>query len=145
MEYFGHEKLGVYKKSIKFVSWTQDLFDRLNSGSPVINQLERASISVPLNIAEGNGKFTSRDKCRYFDIARGSALESAACLDVMASKKMIDGSVAESGKVQLHSIVSMLFGLIRSNSDRVFEPTVDYEEDPDKGSEYLDDLDYDHD
>jgi len=139
MEYFGHEKLAVYRKSIKFVSWTQDLFDKLNSGSPVINQLERASISVPLNIAEGNGKFTSRDKCRYFDIARGSALESAACLDVMASKGIIEDSIAETGKVHLHSIVSMLFGLIRSNSDRVFEPTVDYEQDIDKDSETLDD------
>jgi hypothetical protein len=57
----------------------------------------------------------------------------------MAGKAMIDGTVAESGKVQLHSIVSMLFGLIRSNSDRVFEPTVDYEENPDKDSGGLDD------
>jgi len=34
-----------------------------------------------LNIAEGNGRFTSPDRCRFFDTARGSVLECAACLD----------------------------------------------------------------
>jgi four helix bundle protein len=43
-----------------------------------------------LNIAEGNGKHTSADRCRYFDIARGSAIECTACLDVLIAKKKID-------------------------------------------------------
>ena len=80
------------------------------------NQLDRASTSVPLNIAEGNGKNTSRDRCNYFDTARGSALECAACLDVLVAKKQIESGKAEEGKAVLVEIVSMLVGLIRANS-----------------------------
>lgn len=81
----------------------------------------------PLNIAEGNGKFTSPDRCRFFDNARGSALESAACLDVMVAKRFVDTEEIETGKAMLVKIVSMLFGLIRANSDvRVFEETASY-------------------
>ena len=89
------------------------------------NQLDRASTSIPLNIAEGNGKYTAADRCRFFDIARGSALECAACLDVLVSKKRIDS--ADSGKAILVRIVSMLVGLIRSTSpSRVYEDSADY-------------------
>ena len=96
--------------------------DRLPGSPAVRNQLDRASTSIPLNIAEGNGKFTSPDRCRFFDNARGSALESAACLDVMVAKRFVSAQEIQAGKVMLLKIVSMLFGLIRANSDvRVFE------------------------
>ena len=58
------------------------------------------------------------DRCRYFDSARGSALECAACLDVLVAKKKIDGGKVKKGKDQLYQIVSMLIGLIRANSER---------------------------
>jgi len=49
-------------------------------------------------------------------------LESAACLDVMVAKGFIDAGEIQDGKAMLMRIVSMLFGLIRANSDvRVFE------------------------
>jgi hypothetical protein len=49
-------------------------------------------------------------------MARGSALECAACLDVLLAKTMIEESVAMEGKGMLIEIVSMLVGLIRSDS-----------------------------
>ena len=58
------------------------------------------------------------DRCRYFDNARGSALECAACLDVLVAKKKINGDEIKKGKNQLYQIVSMLIGLIRANSQR---------------------------
>jgi four helix bundle protein len=101
--------------------------DGLPGSASVRNQLDRASTSVPLNIAEGNGKFTSPDRCRFFDNARGSALESAACLDVMVAKRFVSAAEIQSGKEMLVKIVSMLFGLIRANSDvRVFEEAPSY-------------------
>lgn len=115
-----HEKLEVYQLSLEFITWTMPLLDRLPAAASV--QLDRASTSVPLNIAEGNGKFTSPDRCRFFDNARGSALESAACLDVVVAKRFCGADEIECGKAMVLKIVSMLFGLIRANSDvRVFE------------------------
>jgi hypothetical protein len=72
--------------------------------SLVMGQLDRASTSIPLNIAEGNGKFTSAHRCRFFDIARGSALESAAALDVLVAKGRCSGEEVSPGKDCLWSI-----------------------------------------
>jgi len=115
----------VYQDAIRFVSWVDDLLDGIPKGLAVYHQLDRASTSIPLNIAEGNGKHTAPDRCRFFDIARGSALECAACLDVLVAKKHMVS--ADSGKVILVRIVSMLVGLIRYTSvSRVHENSVPY-------------------
>jgi len=51
--------------------------------SELSDQLDRASISVPLNIAEGAGRSTPRERARHHTIARGSAVECLACLDLL--------------------------------------------------------------
>ncbi len=116
MKQFDHEKLNVYQAAIQFVAWSSELLVRIPKTAAIHNQLDRASTSIPLNIAEGNGKHTSADRCRFFDMARGSALESAACLDVLVAKSMMEKSQMLIGKEMLLEIVSMLVGLIRSNS-----------------------------
>ena len=116
MRQFDHEKLAVYQIAIKFAAWADELLASLPKGIAVHNQLDRASTSITLNIAEGNGKHTPADRCRFFDNARGSALECAACLDVLVAKKRIESNAAEEGKEMLNDIVSMLVGLIRANS-----------------------------
>ena len=117
MQQFDHEKLNVYQTSIAFVAWASDLLVKIPRTVAAHNQLDRACTSIPLNIAEGNGKHTSADRCRFFDNARGSALECAACLDVLVAKRLVDGSMAVDGKRQLFEIVSMMVGLIRANSE----------------------------
>ncbi len=122
---FDHEKLDVYQNAIEFVSWVDELLEGIPKSLAVHNQLDRASTSIPLNIAEGNGKYTAADRCRFFDIARGSALECAACLYVLVAKKRINS--ADSGKLMLMNIVPMLVGLIRSTSaSRVYETPAEY-------------------
>jgi four helix bundle protein len=123
--HFDHEKLDVYQDSIGFVCWVDALLEGIPKSLAVYNQLDRASTSIPLNIAEGNGKYSPADRCRFFDIARGSALECAACLDVLVAKKRMDS--ADDGKAMLVRIVSMLVGLIRSTSDsRVHEDSAEF-------------------
>ncbi len=123
---FDHEKLNVYRASLKFITWTTELLSRVQSKAAVKDQLDRASTSVPLNIAEGNGKFSIKDRCRFLDFARGSALECAACLDVLVAKRLTDTAAVISGKEQLFEIVSMLMGLINSLSSRVREEPATY-------------------
>lgn len=119
---FDHEKLTVYQRSIAFVGWVETIIERQPKALPARDQLDHASTSVPLNIAEGNGKFTPSDRCRFFDNARGSALECAACLDVLVAKKRLGAEEIKEGKAMLVEVVAMLVGLIRSNSNtRTFE------------------------
>ena len=114
---FDHERLQVYQESLRFIHWLEALLERLPKAISVREQLDRASTSIPLNIAEGNGKFTKPDRCRYFDNARGSSLECAAALDVLVAKGKCEPTEVQPAKDQLRGIVSMLVGLIRANSD----------------------------
>jgi hypothetical protein len=67
-------------------------------------------------------EFTGKDRCRFFDIARGSALECAAALDVLVRRKQLDQDQSDSGKQILKEIVSMIVGLIRSqDGGRAYE------------------------
>src|SRR5207237_7953113 len=77
------------------------------------DQLDRASTSLPLNIAEGNGKFSDADRSRFLEIARGSALECAACLDVLAVRRLVDTERVVPAKEQLVRIVNMLMGMLK--------------------------------
>ena len=120
--YFDHEKLHVYQEALAFVHWVTPLLERVPKRLAAWGQIDRASTSSPMNIAEGNGKFTGPDRCKFFDIARGSALECAAGLDVLVAKKILLEADIREGKERLQQIVSMLVGLIRSNSsDRLYE------------------------
>ncbi len=124
---FDHERLKVCHLSLEFVRWVTPMLDRIPSKLAVHGQLDRASTSTPLNIAEGNGRYTSADRCRFFDIARGSALECAAALGVAVAKGVLTDADVDHGKSDLAEVVSMLVGLIRSNSkDRLYEDTVQY-------------------
>jgi len=126
-KYFDHEKLIVYSKSVEFIAWVTDVLQEVPKSLSVWDQLDRASTSMPLNIAEGTGKFTAPDKTRYYDSARGSALECAACLDVLVSKKILTPERIIPGKELLGPIVSMLFGLIKSAApNRLYEESPDY-------------------
>jgi len=123
---FSHEKLVVYQRSLEFTEFVNRIITSRTNSISAFEQLDRASSSIPLNIAEGTGKYTGKDKCKYYDIARGSALESAACLDVLLKRKIISDKVVEDGKKLLMEIVSMLIGLIKSSSDRVYEDEIEY-------------------
>jgi four helix bundle protein len=116
--FFDHEKLDVYRESIVFCGWAGELLTSIAARAAVKDQLDRASTSIPLNIAEGNGKFSERDRARFFEIARSSALECAACLDVMVIRRLRTDAHVAAEKERLARIVQMLMGLLRKFSVR---------------------------
>ena len=116
--YFDHEKLDVYRKSIAFCAWVGDFLPTIIQKTAAKDQLDRASTSVPLNIAEGNGKFSVKDRARYLEMARGSALECAACLDVLVARKLAATEQVADAKAQLAAIVRMMIGLLKRFSER---------------------------
>ena len=109
-----HEKLDVYQCSIEFLALSVQVIETLPKGySALVDQLKRASWSIPLNIAEGCGKSSFPDKQRFYAFARGSAMECAAILDVLNVLKIIQPSLFDEGKQLPHRIVSMLTKMCR--------------------------------
>jgi len=114
--YFDHERLQAYQHSLDFIRWSEPILERLPKTAAIYSQLDRARTSIPLNIAEGNAKFTAADKCKYFDTAHGSAVECAACLDVLFLKQALSAAELDEGKTILSGVVALLVGLIKSKS-----------------------------
>jgi four helix bundle protein len=135
--YFDHEKLDVYQESIAFCGWVGEFLAAISPRAAAKDQLDRASTSIPLNIAEGNGKFSTKHRARFFEMARGSARECAACLDVLFVRKLASEEQVVLSKERLARIVQMLVGLLRRFSARA---DVLREEEPD----YSVDYDYEH-
>lgn len=116
--WFDHEKLDVYRKALEFVAWC----GRLRSGSRVprttATSLDKASTGVALNIAEGNGKFSAKDRCRFISHARIAALQAAATLDILAVRQVKCIQEAAEGKSYLADIVRMLVAWERNLEER---------------------------
>lgn len=119
---FDHEKLDVYQLELSFLTWVTPLLHEVRDASvgfhrEVCDQLDRASLSALLNTAEGNGKRQSRLRARYFDDARGSAVECAACLDALVAKRLTAWDNIVEGKAMLLRIVGMLTKLVARFDD----------------------------
>jgi four helix bundle protein len=125
---FHHEKLIVYKRALEFAGWSEDLMDSLTKKTSTRDQLARAGDSIALNIAEGNGKFSRRDRARFFQIAHGSALECAACLDLLVARRCCADDAIVKGKEILEEIVRMLFTMLDKLGCRIAEDAPLYED-----------------
>ena len=111
-----HEKLDVYRCAVcavRFVAFTILMINQIPRGNAhYIDQLKRASLSIPLNIAEGNGKQSKADKARFLGFARGSAMECGALLDVGEIMGLVGEKEKQKGKGLVVRIVSMLTKMI---------------------------------
>ena len=113
---FDHEKLDVYQLAIDFVARANGVVENLPRGRGYLaDQLQRAALSIVLNIAEGAGKFSSRDKSAFYLRARGSTTESAAVLDVCNRLKLVDAGTCGEHKAVLERISQMLTGLVKTH------------------------------
>ncbi len=112
---FLFEKLEVYQKALDFThkiymitkTWPKEyLFD-------LISQLRRASLSISLNIAEGNGR-TKKDFSRFLDISRGSCFECMSVIDLAWKEQLLDDIMRGELRKELVILSKMLHGLKRS-------------------------------
>ncbi len=127
MQKLGHEKLRVYQLSIQYTSWAQNLLAGIDSAAAVLDHFDRASESIPDNLANGNSRRDRADRNRFFDASLGSGLESAACLDVCLCKNLMSAEQNTDGKEQLARIVRMIMRLREAPIGRVAESCENYE------------------
>jgi four helix bundle protein len=110
---FLFEKLLVYQKAVNFA----DLICTRTESFPrgygfLVDQLNRASLSIAANIAEGNGRFTKADRRNFFGIARGSAQECVPLLELARRRNLLGAEDHAVLKGHLEEIARMLTGLI---------------------------------
>ena len=111
---FGFERLDVYRTSVEFLALAWQLGEALPRGQSALgDQLRRAALSVLLNIAEGTGRVGDADVSRHRAIARGSAMECAAILDVLRVLSLAPPDLLIQGRALLLRIVSTLSKLCR--------------------------------
>ena len=113
---FDHEKLDVYKLAIEFMARADGIVESLPRGRGYLgDQLQRAALSIVLNIAEGAGKYSPADKGAFYARARGSVTESAAVLDVCVKLELVVEPVVDENKQLLERLSQMLTKLIKAH------------------------------
>jgi four helix bundle protein len=114
---FAFENLDVYKLALEWVETVDSLLDhnRGKTSKVLADQLRRASLSIPLNIAEGNGRWHKPDKRNFFWIARGSVFECVPLTELLRRKKLISETEALTVRNQLTVMGKMLTNLVKAH------------------------------
>jgi four helix bundle protein len=103
------QRLDVYRRAIEFLAHVGDIVGDLPKGhADRADQLVRAAESVVRNIAEGAGRWSDADCAKHYRIARGSAMECAASLDVMQLRRLVSAEQYDRGIRLLEAVVAML-------------------------------------
>jgi four helix bundle protein len=106
------ERLDCYRVAVEFQTLAARMVSNRRMGATLRDQLDRASVSIVLCIAEGVGRRTSADKTQFFAIARGSATECAAVLDLLLARGFLVSADHRRGRGLLVRVVQMLTRLI---------------------------------
>ena len=102
-------KLDVYQRALDLLERVDQIYDSMPPGRAHLkDQLDRAATSIVLNIAEGAGEFSKDEKQRFYRMARRSATETAAILDILDRRKAVDVVAIKSARELLVRVVSML-------------------------------------
>lgn len=123
----GHEKLAVYRQALEHVTWMHRVLMGADGSIAVVDHWVRAAESVLENIANGNSRRSRADRNYYFDVALGSGLECAACLDICERREILSHEDTQIGKRQLQPVVKMVIKLREAESAYIREQEEDYE------------------
>jgi len=114
---FDHERLDVYQAAVDFVVVANGIVEHFPRGRAYLaDQLQRAAVSIPLNVAEGAGEFSSKDKARFYRMALRSATECAAIIDVAHRLGLIEREQSAESRALLARVVAMLTRMVQRNS-----------------------------
>lgn len=109
MEY-NYQKLDVYKVSKEFVCLVYEMLKHFPTSEKyaMIDQIRRATISVPANIAEGMGRTSAKEQNRFLEISYGSLMEVQCLLDISTELGYISKEAFEMCNNYIHRIALMI-------------------------------------
>ena len=113
----GYEKLVVWQRAIEWACTIINASEELNTDRKhyrLIEQLESASTSVAINIAEGKGRYSKKEFVQFLFIARGSLYETVTLLEIFHRQAWIESTLFTKLKTDATEIAKMLNGLINA-------------------------------
>jgi four helix bundle protein len=113
---FEFQNLTVYKKAKDFHNQVKAVVAEKNLKSYEKDQLSRASFSVVLNIAEGSGRFSKKDRKNFFVITRSSVFECVAILDVLKDNHVLSQEEFEKLETMADELSRILYAMIKNLS-----------------------------
>jgi four helix bundle protein len=113
---FAFENLDTYKRAVALADGMESLCGRLKGkvSYSFVDQLSRAAMSVPLNLAEGNGRWHKNEKRQFFWIARGSVFEVVPILQMAKNRNHISENEYQIYYKELQDLSVMILRLIQS-------------------------------
>jgi four helix bundle protein len=117
MEHPAYKELQVWQKSMEFANQVIQLIDGLDTPRKhyrLLEQLESAVTSVPMNIAEGKGRESKKEFIHFLYIARGSIYETLTLLEIFQMQGWIDHERYIRHENSAIEIIKMLKGLIKA-------------------------------
>jgi four helix bundle protein len=89
---FKFEKLDVWKRSVEFADVIFELADALpkNHQFSLGEQLRRAALSIPTNIAEGCGRDSLKERAYFYRVAKGSVYEVVSLMVMLGKRGHLD-------------------------------------------------------
>jgi four helix bundle protein len=116
---FMFENLHVYQKAFDFADQVASHTETFPRGYYfLVDQLNRAALSIATNLAEGNGRFTKPDRKNFFTIARGSVQECVPILEIAVRRGFVSTEDHSRLKSDLEEIARMIWGLINGMANR---------------------------
>jgi four helix bundle protein len=111
---------------MRFATWRGALLNELARRVAACGHLDRGAESILVNIAHTSNTWSPKERIVYLGHANGSALECAACLDVLVAKALLAPEPVHPGKCLLAEIVSILITMRKTTVDRVCEERAQY-------------------
>jgi len=116
---FMFERLDVYQRAVNLAETVFKLAEELPRGqASLADQFKRAAMSISLNIAEGNGRWHSKERRNFFLIARGSVFECVPLLELCRRQKWVTDDYAKNLKEELEILAKMLSALIKGTDEK---------------------------
>ena len=130
MQDFYYRKLLVYQHAMMLLEDVYHLTKKFPSSElhGLTNQIQRAAVSIPSNIAEGMGRFSIKDRIRFIDISNGSLMEVMCQLEIVHKLGYISAEELQSQDTKIATIAKMILGLRKNLEEKINNNSVKFEE-----------------
>ena len=115
-QFFPHENVKVYELSLEWIHWLDELLPQIPASHGICHQLDALASTIAVGIADAISKSHPSDRAKTLESARSSVLASAALMDILGTKNLLEQSDIINAKKRLSHVARLLSGMIQSSA-----------------------------